>query len=408
MKRNYIFVLTIVLSAGMLLSACSQKPSPAGLQQEIEDPIAVNVAKVEKSTVESLNILNGKVKPAQEVSIVSKVPGKVDKINFEVGDKVNKGDVLFTIDDSDLRLQFNQTDAALALAKSGAQQTVSSLKAALVAAETSVNNARLNLERMQQLYDAGAVSKQALESAETGLKVAEEQYNSAKTSYDLAQKGNSASGGIASTEAQIKQAQAAYDIAKSQLENASVESPISGVVATRDIDIGEMVGSGMPAMTVIDISTVTIDINVPESIVNKIHVNDTVDVVVQAVSDNPVQGRIVSISPSADQRTMSYPVKIKVSNEDGLLKGGMFAEIKLKADKAEDVIAVPVSSVVDESGKKFVYVVNGDKAEKREITIGFSNDASVQVLSGLNEGETIVVKGQNQLTDGAKITIIEK
>jgi len=407
MKRNYIFILALIMSAGILFSGCSQKSSPADSQQEIEDPIAVNVAKVEKSILESFSNLNGKVKPIQEVSIVPKVAGKVNRINFEVGDRVREGDVLFTIDDSDLRLQYKQAEAALALAKSGAEQTVSSLKAALVAAETSLNNARLNLERMQQLYEAGAISKQALESAETGLKVAEEQYNSAKTSYDVALTGGT-SGSVASTEAQIKQAQVALDIIKSQLENASVKSPISGVVATRDIDIGEMAGSGMPAMTIIDISAVTIDISVPESMINKIHENDTVDVLVQAVSDNPVQGRIMSISPTADQRTMSYPVKIKVNNEDGLLKGGMFAEIKLKADKAEDVIAVPVSSVVDESGKKFVYVVNGDKAEKREITIGFSNDASVQVLSGLNEGEIIVVKGQNQLTDGAIIRIIEK
>lgn len=164
----------------------------------------------------------------------------------------------------------------------------------------------------------------------------------------------------------------------------------------------------MAAMSVIDISSVVVEVNVPENVINKINVNVKVQVYVKAAAETPFEGQITSVSPAADARTQNYPVKIRVPNEKGLLKGGMFAEIKLNTDKAENVLSVPLASIVDDNGKKIVFVVNGDKVEKRDIVIGFSNDESVQVLDGLKENETIIIKGQNLLNEGSKVTVTDR
>jgi len=408
-------MLTALLVLVAAFSGCAGGSSPALSEQKVEKPVAVSVTKAAKATVEVVSTLSGKVKPAQEVSIIPKISGKVAGINFEVGDKVKEGDVLFYLDDNDIKLQVQQAEAALSIAESALERTkggsveqqLSQLKSSLVSAETAYNDAKLNYERLKSLFEVGGISREALESAETRLKVAEEQYKTAKTSYDLTlSKINPEN--IAGAEAQVKQARAAYDIAKSQLENTIVKSPVAGVVASRNIDVGEMVGTMAAAMSIVDLSYVTVDVNVPETIINKINQNDPVDVLIKSVSNEPLRGQVMSVSPAADPQTQNYTVKIKVPNDEGLLKGGMFAEIKIGVDKAENVLSVPLSAVIDDNGRKVVYVVKGDKAEKREISIGFSNNELVQVLSGVSEGEEVVVKGQNLLSDGSKVTVVER
>lgn len=415
MRKKISVMLTALLVLVAAFSGCAGGSSPALSEQKVEKPVAVSVTKAAKATVEVVSTLSGKVKPAQEVSIIPKISGKVAGINFEVGDKVKEGDVLFYLDDNDIKLQVQQAEAALSIAESALERTkggsveqqLSQLKSSLVSAETAYNDAKLNYERLKSLFEVGGISREALESAETRLKVAEEQYKTAKTSYDLTlSKINPEN--IAGAEAQVKQARAAYDIAKSQLENTIVKSPVAGVVASRNIDVGEMVGTMAAAMSIVDLSYVTVDVNVPETIINKINQNDPVDVLIKSVSNEPLRGQVMSVSPAADPQTQNYTVKIKVPNDEGLLKGGMFAEIKIGVDKAENVLSVPLSAVIDDNGRKVVYVVKGDKAEKREISIGFSNNELVQVLSGVSEGEEVVVKGQNLLSDGSKVTVVER
>ena len=415
MRKKISVMLTALLVLVAAFSGCAGGSSPALSEQKVEKPVAVSVTKAAKATVEVVSTLSGKVKPAQEVSIIPKISGKVAGINFEVGDKVKEGDVLFYLDDNDIKLQVQQAEAALSIAESALERTkggsveqqLSQLKSSLVSAETAYNDAKLNYERLKSLFEVGGISREALESAETRLKVAEEQYKTAKTSYDLTlSKINPEN--IAGAEAQVKQARAAYDIAKTQLENTIVKSPVAGVVASRNIDVGEMVGTMAAAMSIVDLSYVTVDVNVPETIINKINQNDPVDVLIKSVSNEPLRGQVMSVSPAADPQTQNYTVKIKVPNDEGLLKGGMFAEIKIGVDKAENVLSVPLSAVIDDNGRKVVYVVKGDKAEKREISIGFSNNELVQVLSGVSEGEEVVVKGQNLLSDGSKVTVVER
>ncbi len=413
MKVKHVSLLAILLMSALTISGCGQDVVSTDTTQEMQ-AVNVNVAKVTKTTVESSVTLNGKLQPAQHINVVPKMAGKVNSIKFDVGDNVKKGDALFTLEDKDIRLQVQQAAAGLKMAQvgltrtkgSGKEQQLTQLNTALTQAETNYTNANKSYERMKELYDQGVISEQQLEQTESQKKIAEEQYNAAKSSLELTESKVQPES-IATAQAQLQQAQAAYDTAKSALDNTIITSPITGVIATNNVKIGEFATNASVAMSVIDNSYMTVEVDVPENAINKINLNDSVNVLVNTVSDKPLKGEIMTISPIANSRTQSYPVKIKIANDSGLLKGGMFAEIKIIADKAENALAVPLISMVTVDGKNVVYVVNGEKAEKREIQIGFINEEYAQVTQGLEEGEVIVIKGQNYLTDGSKLTVVE-
>ncbi|HOH89590.1 MAG TPA: efflux RND transporter periplasmic adaptor subunit, partial [Bacillota bacterium] len=255
-------------------------------------------------------------------------------------------------------------------------------------------------------YESGAVSKATLEQSESQFKLMEQQYNSAKSNYEITTTKTNPEN-IASAKAQVSQAAAALELAKSQLDNTVIKSPINGVIAARVIEIGELAGSTGIAMSVIDLSSVLIDINATEGMINKIQVGDKAEVTIKSVGDSKFTGEIINISPTIDTRTQSYPVRIKIDNSSGTLKGGMFAEVKTVLDKVSDVIAVPISSVIEEGDKRFVYVLNGDIAEKREVSTGLFDDELIVIVKGLAENDAVIVKGQELIIDGSKVIVTE-
>ncbi len=410
MRRTKIMVLIILLVCASAAGCSLIKKETQ--EQEQTKAVAVDTQRVERRDVVSKLVLNGRVKPTQEVIIVPKLPGRVASVNVDLGQRVRKGAVLFTLDERDVRLQLAQAEAALGVAKanlvraksSGAEQQLEQLRLAYRGAEAAYDSAKAASDKVKELYTAGAVQRDAVEKAEAQLIAAEQQYTAAKNNLELME-NKSIPESVAIAEAQYKQAQAAYNIAKSQLENLSIISPIDGIIASRNVDAGEMVGSAGPAMVIVDASSVTVDINVTESIINRIRQGDKVHIAIPAAGSQSFTGEIINIAPNADARLQSYPVKIGISNADGQLKGGMFAEVEFVFDKASNVLSIPIASVINEQGKKSVFVVNGETAHKKEIKTGLQDEEHFEVVSGLSEGDQVVTKGQDFLQDGAEVVI---
>lgn len=418
MKRKYIkliIILIAVILLGLVALSFIKGKADGSADLNTDAVVAVSVEKVVKTSVVSTVNLNGKLKPVQEINIIPKVPGKVSGIYFDFGQSVKVGDALFVLEDKDIRSQLKQAQAGLDIANSGLARATGGtaelqelqLKAALDSAEINFNDIKRNYERTKQLFDSGAVSQSVMEQSESQFKLVEQQYNSAKANYEITTTKTNPEN-VLSARAQVNQAAASLELVKSQLDNTVVKSPINGVIATRSIDVGELIGSTSIAMSVIDLSSVILDINATEGIVNKIKLGDKVEVVIKAAGDRQLTGEITNISPAADSKTQSYPVRIKLDNADGTLRGGMFAEVKLALDKASDVIAVPISAVIDEGSKKFIYVLKGDSAEKREVSTGMFDDSLIVITKGLSENEAVIVKGQEQVMDGSKVTVTTK
>lgn len=349
---------TALIIAGMaMLTACGAQPSVETQQSEDEKGVLVEQAEVVKSNISSITTINGKLAANIEVSIVPKMPGKVAKVLFNIGDRVHKGDVLVCLDSTELQAQLKQAQAGLATAEAG------------------YADAKKNLERMKSLFEQGAVSQQQLDMAQTQLAV-----------------GNP--DGAAAT----------VQLIQAQLANTVITSPVNGIVSARNIEVGEMAGQA-PVITIVDIDKVIVETDVIESEVNKIKEGQTVDVKVSAVREKPFQGIIATISPATDNRSSAFPIKIEISNPEHKLKPGMFAEVKLALDTKKDTLVIPKEAVIDSGDKKFVFKIENDKAIYTEIKTGLNDDTRVEVLSGLAAGDSVVTQGRNKVQDHTPVMV---
>lgn len=361
-------VLLLLVAGGIgLRLARREKPS----SQTGSGPVPVEVAAVDRGEVRKVVEFSGRLAPETEVNIIPKIPGRIRSISVGVGDRISQGQVLVKLDDAEVVAALHNAEAGLAVAEANARIAAAALE-----------DARRNLERMKQLYEAGAVSQQQLEQAQLN--------------YDRA------AAGVA--DAQVRQAQAAVEAARVQLANTVITSPIDGVVTARYADPGSLAGSTQPVLTVAAIDSVKVQIGVTGDDINRVKAGEEVSVLVTAAGDREFKGRITRISPAADARSRLYPVEIAISNPDHLLKPGMFARVKLTTEVRAAAVRVPVQAVIDKEGQKVVYVLEGSRARERRVKTGIADERYVEIISGVRPGERVVVTGQEFLTDGTAVT----
>jgi len=387
-RINYNLVILLVLIVAAGISGCGPKKSQT--KGNMKKVVTVTTQAVVKTTMKNVISLNGEVRPAREAEVSPKVSGKVSQIYFELGKRVIKGEILFKLDDRDLQLELREAEANLKV-------TRTSLNSSLVTAETNFNDAERNYQRTKRLYENQIASKQELEEAESQYKLAEDTYQAAK----LAEKS-----GETNARAQLEKAMVSYENAKTQLEYTVARAPISGIIATKDIKVGQYVGASTTVATLVDLSALEVETNVPEANINRLKLGDQVEVTVKSVSEKPFFGKISAIAPAVDGATLNYPVKIRVSNPENRLKSGMFATVELIMNQAEQVLAVPLAAVGEEMGRKYVFTVKNGVAVKKSIKTGLSDNEMIQVTDGLTDNEMVVVKGFDQVTAGAKVKVV--
>jgi RND family efflux transporter MFP subunit len=357
LAKRYRWLWVMLLTASIIaVSGCGAQKTVPEQSQETKS-VLVETEKAVTGNISSIATVTGKIAAQMEVSIIPKMGGKVAEVNFEVGDRVHTGDVLVRLDSTEIQAQLKQARAALAMAKA------------------NYENALANLERTKSLFEQGAVSQQQLEAAQTMV---------ATGSPDSAA--------------------AAVQLMEAQLANTIIKSPAEGIVASRSVEVGEMAGQ-MPVMTIVGIDKVKVQTNVTEGEVNKLKVGQKVTVIVSAVGEEPFTGTIATISPAADSLSSTFPISIEISNSEHKLKPGMFAEAKLVLETKEGVLVLPKQAVIDSGDKKYVYVVKDNKAIQTEITTGIEDDERVEIVSGLQAGDMIVLSGQNKLQNETPVTV---
>ncbi len=442
-----------VLIFSVILAACGAKPNgEEALVPEISVPVGTMVAS--KDSIKREMVYAGQISPSQSVSVTSKMAGKVLETHFEVGDKVKEGDVLFTLDRRDIENQIKQLQSQLQVSKQGvvtarnsvetvtggqyesqitqlettienAKKQVENAELALSSAETALNSAEDNYNRIKQLYDSGVVSKAEYDNAELTL-------NQRRTAYDQAKVGVSSaqlsltqaesslqisSGKIVeenTTKAELGVEQAAIsassvqtqiDIARSTLQDLTIKAPMDGVVATKQIKAFEMASPQVAAYTIVDIDSVIAKVKVSEKIINKIALGQTIDVYINALSDQPFVGNVTSISPVADQ-TSTFPIEISIPNPNGDIKAGMFAETRFLYEQSQDTIVLPRNAVLEDEIERYVYINDGEYAKRTAVTTGIDNGEYIEILSGINLNDEVVTKGQTLIRNGDKINIV--
>jgi len=394
--------ITLFLALVMSLSACGKENT----EQTLSNAVNVEVYTVENSDVSNVVSYTGTLKAASSASATSKVSGKVRSINAEIGDYVEKGTVLLTIDDTDYRLQYEQALASLNSAKASynsvvggsSKQSDIQYSQALSSAKTAYNDALNNYNRQKQLFDMGAVSKVALDSAETALKNAELALNTAQQNYDL----NSQVLGPERTEsaqAGVNSAQAAVNLARNSLANCTITAPISGYVASKNAQIGQMISPGMEIFSIKDTKSIEAEVNVTESVIPYITTETEATVSVKSADALDIPATVSVVNPVKNASTGMYTVRVSIPNEDSRLNDGMLADVSLVTGKEENVLSVPSEALMQENDSYYLYIANGNKAERKDVEIGISDDENTVIISGVKEGDKVIVSGKDYISE---------
>lgn len=406
---KYLSILLVQVLLTAMISGC-------GAKKEDTTHTVKNVKTI-TAALSSLDIkveYAGKVRAAEEVVVSPKIAGKVAAVKADVGEKVEKGQVLFTLDPKDADTYYKQSQAGLDAANANLKRTGdSALSQQILQGEASVKQAQVMYDdaksfydKIKSLYDSGAVSKQQLDDAESKYKNAGIQLDTAKDNLNLL-KGKAGPQSVNVASAQVEQAKASVDQASLQLENTTIASPINGIVAARNIDEGEMVSNTVPAFTVMDTKSLSVEFGIPENAVGGLKKGQNITLRIDALKNKELQGIVDIVSPAADPRTQSYTIKIKLQNPDDAVKPGMFARVLIPAEKRENVLSVPNEAIVIENGVQYVYAVTGGKVKKKAVETGLSTDRITEITQGLEAGENVITEGQSFLNDGEAVNILK-
>ncbi|MGZ7446153.1 efflux RND transporter periplasmic adaptor subunit [Paenibacillus sp. TH7-28] len=450
MNKKSVVIMLSALALSVALAGCSGGQPPAAAPAE-QAAVSVEVGKVTRGSIEAEAGVVGTLAPNKTVQVAPKINGTIASINLKIGQTVAKGQVLFTLDQKNIRDSIKQseesynvalanlkqaqssTEQSIQQAESGVDQAKAALdqqqssidtaKNTIKDAETSLKDAQNALNRTQQLFAAGAVSQTDLEqaqttvrqaqtrldnakltlsNAQTSLESAQTTYQNALKSLELARKG----AGIDVAKANVEQLRSALETARSQLDDATVKAPMSGTLSAVNGNVGQIVSPQSPVVTIANTNPILVKVNLSESEMMKVKVGSSVTVGIPSV-DKRINAKVTAINSVMDQDLKAYPVEISIENPSSTFKAGMVANVYIQSGAAEGLL-VPQAAVTEKAGVKYVYIIEGNVAKQVKIQTGEESAEQVEVTEGLSEGQQIVVKGAVMLTDGAKVTIINQ
>lgn len=369
-RRWFWPAVALVLATGAIsiLLVNRLPPAPLAATLQTEDTPRVmhlhptEIVKVQPQQVEDLVKLTGTIHPAQEAAIAAQVSGLAETVAVRPGDFVEAGQLLVEVGTTDLRLQLEQQ-----------RSTMTSSRVQLRAAQAT-------LERTMLLFNKGLAAQTTLDAAQAEV--------------------DQLAAAIASQQSQVA-------LAEANLLRARVTAPFSGVVATRAIEPGQIVSPGTTMLTIVDLSTVRVEVVVPLKDSARIRTGQSVRLTVQGMPAEIFTGIVDRLNPVAEAGTRSIKVYLTLDNPDGLLRGGMFVTGSIVVRQEEDVLAVPAAAIqVRDQASYVLAVVDGVLRERRiEPGSAWPATALVEARSGLAAGEVIVGTALSGLSDGAAVMI---
>jgi multidrug efflux pump subunit AcrA (membrane-fusion protein) len=382
----------------MAFSGCSGTPADPDASHNHPE-VKATVAAVEKVSVNTPYEAVGTVRSRTSSTMQSKATGNILAVHVNTGDFVESGQTLVEIDDREAAAQVRSAESALRQAQESLQEAEKSVQAAMharAAAEADNVLAASTYERVKGLADKQAVSRQVFDEASAKYK---------SVAAQAAQAGEI----VASIQARRGEAQARIEQAQAQLENAKaflshtkVEAPFAGLVTKKWVEVGDMASPGAPLLEMEDVRQYRLEAVVDEVLVQRIKQGDKVPVVLDAIGSGSLDGVVAELVPSADPSSRTFLVKIDLPPTQGI-KSGMFGRASFSAGQADSLV-LPVTAVFERGQLSGVYVVGeGGMANLRLITVGKRRGDMIEVLSGLDPGERVVVDGIDRVTDGCVV-----
>ncbi|MBU3099324.1 MULTISPECIES: efflux RND transporter periplasmic adaptor subunit [Clostridium] len=406
---KWILLISLIGSITLIGTGCGSESVTTNATSK-----SVKATPVSMSSITTTTRYGSKLTASIETVVTTKIAGKVNSVNADVGQSVKKGDILFTLDKLELTAQYNGAKATLNTANatlvktsdSGYQQQLIPANSTLDTAKTTYNDAKNNYNTIQQQYNIGDSAKSELDAAKSrmvsaGLQVSSSSDALALLKSKIGPQSDAEAGG------QVQQAKASLDLAQIQMDNASITSPINGVISERNVEVGELVASSVNAFTIIDTSSLRSEVAMTDKDVIKVKVNQKIPVQISSMNNKIVQGIVDTISPSADAKTQLYTVKVKIENSDNLLKPGMIVRVEFPDVVKTDINVVPNGAIFTENSVQYVYIVEANKLKKKQVVVGISNTLQTEIVSGIKLGDQVITEGQSFLNEGQKVKIVK-
>lgn len=360
-KVKYAVIFCVIIIAiicfqigNKLLTARSKAQQSAKAKE-----LTVETTFPKRQTITPVLKLSGNLDPAWQADVAAKISARVDKTYVKVGDHVDAGQLLATLDGGEHMAQ-----------ASGASGSVFDAEASLAQAET-------NLARSKKLFAKGAVSKSDLDNAQYARDMAAGKLNAAKGDF-------------------------AYYMARAG--GTDVVAPAAGTVVKRYFQEGYYTTPANPLFNIADISSLIVKINIPEGQIGGVQLGSHCNVEIPAMSGTKISGTITKLAQVADLPERTFAAEVTVDNSDGKLKGGLFCNVYLTADQKNNILTIPQSAIVMREDQRTVFVVDEKgKLSRKVLETGYIGDGIVEVLGGLTEKDEVVTAGQNRLREGNSV-----
>ncbi|MBZ5579591.1 MAG: efflux RND transporter periplasmic adaptor subunit [Acidobacteriia bacterium] len=358
------------------------------------------LARVEKVDLARSVVATGKIQPTTQVEIKSKASGIILKLPVNVGDTVHAGQVICELDQNDLLPRLRQAQAALAMADAQLKSAHADYERDQVeAAGPDIPFLKKDMDRARTMFQELLVPQTARDDAEKNYQLAVNRQQQAIVNLGVAQAA------IAKAEAQVEQFKAQLAQSEEDLRNATIVSPIDGVVLSRDREVGDAVssiltmGSGATLiMTLGDLREVYVKGKVDESDIGKVYLGQPARITVESYKDRKFAGKVTKISPMGVEKdnVTTFEVRVSISNESRKLMATMTANAEILLEERKGILAVPEGSILykkDRSTEVEVPDVTSEKGRRRiPVVTGISNGSKTQIVKGLAEGQQVILQ----------------
>lgn len=357
--KKYIYIISVI-TASLFITSCGSEEKKA--VKDTTPAINITVSKVAINDDNQFLSVSGKIQASNSADLSTRMMGYVKKVHVNVGDKVRKGQLLVSINNTDLQAKKGQVNAGITQAK------------------TAFNNAEKNYKRFKNLFASNSVTQKEMDDMTAN-------YQMAKAGLEAAnQKKNEVN------------AQFAY---------SNITAPFSGVVTRKNIDTGDMTNPGIPLISIETPKEFEVLAMVPETEISQIKKGTTVTVLLKAL-EKTIKGKVIEVSTSAKNTGGQYLVKVNLEKTDAAILSGMFSTVQFPVERnaKTELVLIPTDAIVKNGQLSGVYTVSeSNTALLRWLRLGRTYGNNVEVLSGLNADESYIVSAEGKLFNGAKITI---
>ena len=395
-KTLIIIIATVIILviAGVAVTGLSgaAKTSSAAASTKTStntNKTSVKVMKAAMAPITADTSFSASLIASEEGSVSTKVSGKVIQVLFEDGKVVSQGEALAKLDDTDIRNNIKTSQAQLA----ASQSQLNAAQIGLQNVQTNLQTAQQNYNRQKALYDQQIISAVDFESAQATLRTAQANLETSKA-------------GIKTQQASLQASKTSLSILNESLKNTTITAPISGVMDQKNVVIGQFLNAGTVLGKVENVSPICATIQVNQSDLNYVKLGANVKFKLNQDDSKEYSGVIENIDGAADPASRAFTCKIKIQDNDGMLKPGVFGNVIIAENQNRNTIALPTNTLGGTAGNYYVFINKNGVAKKQAITTGRILQNSVEVTSGVTDGDSIICSNVATLQDGDAVTVV--